>query len=68
MPSKISVANLVMLAGAAVTVLFSFFDFFDRGGNAWDTDFLAFATTVPAILALVMGVWVVLELLGVSLP
>ena len=58
MPNKISVANLVMLAGAVVTLLFSFFDFFDRGGNAWDT----------AILALVMGVWIVLELVGVSLP
>lgn len=68
MPNKISVANLVMLAGAVVTLLFSFFDFFDRGGNAWDTDFLAFASTVPAILALVMGVWIVLELMGVSLP
>jgi len=68
MQNKISIANLVMLAGAVVTLLFSFFDFFDRGGNAWDTDFLAFATTVPAILALVMGVWVVLELVGVSLP
>lgn len=68
MSNKISVANLVMLAGAVVTFLFSFFDFFEFGGNAWDTDVLAFATTVPAILALVMGVWIVLELAGVSLP
>jgi hypothetical protein len=68
MPKKITVADLVMLAGAVVTVLFSFFDFFDEVGNAWDTDFLAFASTVPAILALVMGVWIVLELTGTSLP
>ena len=68
MQNKISIANVVMLAGAVVTFIFSFLDFFDRGGNAWDTDFLAFATTVPAILALVMGVWIVLELAGVSLP
>jgi hypothetical protein len=66
--NKISIANIVMLAGAVVTFIFSFMDFFDRGGNAWDTDFLAFATTVPAILAIVMGVWIALELAGVSLP
>jgi hypothetical protein len=68
MQNKISIANIVMLAGAVVTLIFSFMDFFDRGGNAWDTDFLAFATTVPAILALVMAVWIGLELGGVSLP
>lgn len=68
MSNKISIANIVMLAGAVVTLIFSFFDFFDNVGNAWDTDFLAFVSTVPAILALVMGVWIVLELAGVSLP
>jgi hypothetical protein len=68
MQNKISIANIVMLAGAVVTFIFSFMDFFDRGGNAWDTDLLAFATTVPAILAIVMGVWIGLELAGVSLP
>ena len=71
MSSKISVANLVMLAGAVVTLIFSFFAYFKFGGesvNAWDGDALAFATTVPAILAIVMAIWIGLELAGVSLP
>jgi hypothetical protein len=67
MQNKISVANIIMLVGAVVTFIFSFLDFFE-GFNAWDNDVLAFATTVPAILALVMGVWIALELAGVSLP
>jgi hypothetical protein len=67
MQNKISIANIIMLAGAVVTFIFSFLDFFE-GFNAWDNDVLAFATTVPAILALVMAVWIVLELTGVSLP
>lgn len=67
MQNKISIANVVMLAGAVVTVVFSFLDFFE-GFNAWDTNALAFATTVPAILALVMAVWIGLELAGVALP
>lgn len=70
MQNKISIANIVMLAGAVVTFIFSFLTFFDIGDgiNAWDTDAFAFATTVPAILALIMAVWIGLELGGVSLP
>ena len=68
MSNKISIANIVMLAGAVVTLIFSFLEFYDGGSNAWDTDAGAFVTTIPAILALVMGVWIVLELAGVSLP
>lgn len=73
MDKKISVANLVMLAGGAITLLASFFgdfwDFGDQGGaSAWATDYGAFATTIPAILALVMVVWSLLELAGVGLP
>ena len=67
MKSKISVANLVMLAGGAVTLLFSFFDFWSYG-SAWDTDAGAWVTTIPAILALAMVVWSVLELVGTQLP
>lgn len=75
MGKKISVANLIMLAGGVVTLLFSFFDFFgvdsefgDVGFSAWSTDGMAFVSTIPAILAIVMIAWVVCELVGVNLP
>jgi hypothetical protein len=72
MDQKHSVANLVMLGGGAVTLLFSFFHFWDfgdlGGASAWDTDYGAFVTTIPAILALAMVVWSLAELAGVSLP
>ena len=71
MPKKVTVADLVMLAGGLVTFLFSFFAFYSEDGfspSAWDGDFFAFATTVPAILGLVMVVWIGLQLAGVSLP
>lgn len=71
MPKKITVADLVMGAGGLATFLFSFFSFFEDGrfsASAWDSDAGAFATSVPAILGLVMVVWIVLELAGVSLP
>ena len=71
MANKLTVANLVMLVGAAVTLLFSFFDMYTSGGqgvNAWDTDLAAFVSTIPAILAIAMIVVIVLELAGVNLP
>lgn len=71
MKTKISVADLVMGIGAVVTLLFSFFGFYKFGSNsisAWDTDAFAFVSTIPAILGLAMIVWIVCELLGVSLP
>jgi hypothetical protein len=71
MPKKVTVADLVMGAGGLVTFLFSFFAFFKEGrfsASAWDGDAGAFATTVPAILGLVMLVWIGLQLAGVSLP
>lgn len=71
MPKKVSVADLVMGVGGLVTFLFSFFAFFKEGrftASAWDGDAGAFATTVPAILGLVMVVWIGLQLAGVSLP
>ena len=71
MQNKISVANVVMSVGAIVTVIFSFLSFFDTGRrsySAWNGDAGAFATTVPAVLAIVMMVWIGLELAGVSLP
>jgi hypothetical protein len=71
MAKKISVANLVMLGGAVVCLLFSFFDFYgqgDIGFSAWDTDALAFISAVPAILALAMIAWIVAELAGAKLP
>lgn len=71
MKNKITVADLIMGVGGLVTFLFSFFAFYKRGSrsvNAWDGDAGAFATTVPAILGLVMVVWIALELAGVSLP
>lgn len=71
MPKKISIANLVMLAGGVITLLFSFFAFFKFGSqssSAWDTDGFAFATTIPAILAIAMIAWSICELTGVKLP
>lgn len=71
MKNKISVANLVMFGGAVVTLLFSFFGFFKFGDNqisAWDTDAFAFVSTIPAILGLVMIVWIACEMFGVNLP
>ncbi len=71
MKKQISVANLVMLAGSVVAFIFSFLAFFkagDESRSAWSGDGGAFATTVPAILALVLAVVIVLELAGVSLP
>jgi hypothetical protein len=71
MKSKITVADLIMAAGGVVTFVFSFLAFFKEGNftaSAWNGDAGAFATTVPAILGLVMVVWIGLELMGVSLP
>ena len=71
MNGKISVANLIMVIGGVVTLLFSFFGFFKFGNNsisAWSTDGLAFVSTIPAILALAMIVWIACEMFGVNLP
>ena len=71
MGKKITVANLICLVGAAVTLLFSFFNFYESGGegrSAWSGDLLAFATTVPAILAIAMLAWCICEVVGVNLP
>ncbi len=71
MKRSITIADLIMGVGGLVAFLFSFLAFYKRGSqsvNAWDGDAGAFATTVPAILGLVMVVWIVLELLGISLP
>ncbi len=71
MGQKISVANLVMLIGGVVTLLFSFFGFYKFGNDsrsAWSSDGGAFATTVPAILAIAVVVVCILELVGTKLP
>jgi len=71
MQKRISIANLVMLAGGVVTLIFSFFAFFkfgSEGVSAWSTDGGAFVTTIPAILALAMIGISVAELAGAKLP
>lgn len=71
MKSRITVADLIMAIGGLVTLVFSFLAFFELGNSsvsAWDGDAGAFATTLPAILGLVMVIWIVLETTGVSLP
>lgn len=76
MKTKISVANLVMLAGGAVTLLFSFFSFWtfesydggSEGINAWDSDGSAWVSTIPALLGVAMVIWSILELVGTQLP
>ena len=72
MAKKISVANLVMLGGALVTLLFSFFSFYEipygDSYNAWSRDIGAFVTTIPALLALAMLGWGIAEVVGANLP
>ena len=71
MKKQLSIANLVMLAGSVVAFIFSFLAFYkfgDEGRSAWSGDAAAFATTVPAILALALAVVIVLEMAGVDLP
>lgn len=72
MKRTITIADLIMGVGGLVAFIFSFLAFFDLDPgpsfNAWDGDAGAFATTVPAVLGLVMAIWVGLELAGVSLP
>jgi len=63
--------SLVFLPGSAATFLFLFFGFFKFGSRSvpvWDTDFLAFVSSVPAILALAGLVWAICELNVVNLP
>jgi hypothetical protein len=70
MNRQISVANLVMVIGGAVTFLFSFFDFIGSGSigtSAWGTGLFPVAT-IPAILGAAMVVICVLEQVGTKLP
>ena len=67
MKRQISVANLVMLIGGVVTVLFSFFDFLDGGDSSWGSGYFPLAT-IPAILGLAMAAVCIMELLGTKLP
>ncbi|MGE0306135.1 MAG: hypothetical protein AB7N61_00625 [Acidimicrobiia bacterium] len=70
MKKQISVANLVMLAGGAVTFLFSWFTFIgfgDFGESAWGSGNFPLAT-IPAILGLAMIVVGILDLIGKDLP
>jgi hypothetical protein len=66
MKKQISVANLVMLIGGAVTFLFSFLHFIEDT-SAWGTGVFPIAT-IAAILGLAMAVVSVMELLGTNLP
>lgn len=71
MKKQITVANLVMLVGGAVTFLFSFLSFYkfgSEGRSAWSGDLLFPETAIPAILGLAMAVVAVLDLTGVKLP
>src|SRR5215216_3522120 len=71
MKNKITVADLIMGIGGIITFIFSFLAFYKFGDtsiNAWDDQGAAFASTLPAILGLVMAVWIALEMAGVSLP
>jgi hypothetical protein len=70
MKKQISVANLVMLVGGAVTFLFSFFPFWGAGSSdtsAWGSGVFPLAT-IPAILGGAMLVVCVLEQVGTKLP
>lgn len=69
----ISQADLIAGAGALITFIFSFLAFYEAPGpgpsrNAWDTDTSAFASTIPALLALALVVVVALGFAKVTLP
>lgn len=71
MKEKLTVAQLVSGGGALVCALFSFFNFYEFGGDgrsAWSQDVGAYVTTIPAILAFVMLGWMIAGLAGASLP
>ena len=71
MKNKVTVADLIMGIGGLVTFICSFLAFYKFGDvsvNVWDSDGVAFASTLPAILGLAMAVWIGLELAGVNLP
>jgi hypothetical protein len=67
MKRQLTVADIVMFAGGAVTFLFSFLHFIDDT-NAWGTGLFP-VTTLIALLGLAMAVFVALDLLiGFRLP
>jgi len=71
MQSKLTLSNVLVGAGGVVAFVFSFLSFFkfgNEGVNAWDGDAYAFASTLPAVLAFVAALWVILEIAGVKLP
>jgi hypothetical protein len=68
-----TVADIIMLAGGAVTFLFSFLPFVGDGTdyNAWSSDLFGLfpVTTIIAVLGLAMVVFVLLEwLVGFTIP
>lgn len=68
---KLTLSNVLVGGGGLVTFIFSFLKFYKEGSfgfSAWDTDGLAFVSTVPALLGLAAAVWVGLELANVNLP
>lgn len=71
MKKQITVASLVMLAGGAVTFLFSFLAFTKFGSfsaSAWSSQGFFPIATIPALLGLAMAVVAVLNLVGTKLP
>jgi hypothetical protein len=70
MKKHISVADLVMLIGGAVTFVFSFLPFWGQSGfdtSAWGSGLFPLAT-IPAVLGAAMVLVVVLEQVGTKLP
>jgi hypothetical protein len=74
MKRQMTVAQLIVVVSAAVTLLFSFFPFLGVGGfdeadtNAWGSGVFPLAT-YPAVIAVVIGVLVALTAFaGVKLP
>ena len=63
----ITQADALIVGGALAVSFFSFVGF-SEFSSAWSTDWLAFATTIPAILALVTVGWYACEAAGVNLP
>jgi hypothetical protein len=67
MKRQLTVADIVMIVGGAVTFIFSVLDFFE-GTNAWASGLFP-VTTIIAVLGLAMAVFVLLDLLaGFQLP
>lgn len=73
MSAKFHLANVITAVGALMVFIGSFLTFYkyergDESFNAWDTEWFAFASTLPVVLAVAALIWIVLEVANLNLP